>query len=101
MESWRADGGEPDIGLDLPVWLNEVGLEARSLRPIADAVRPADYAWQWPKSFIEVGVRRLVTLGRMNAESAAETTAAFAALESSPHAMMITPLVLETLAVKR
>jgi len=101
MESWRDDGGEPDIGLDLPVWLGELGLEARSLRPIVDAIRPADYAWQWPKSFIEVGIRRLVTLGRMNATSAAETAAAFATLESSPHALMITPLVLEILAVKR
>ena len=24
MESWRADGGEPDIGLDLPGWLDEL-----------------------------------------------------------------------------
>jgi len=101
MESWRDDGGEPDVGLDLPAWLDEAGLEARSMCPIADAIRPADYAWQWPKSFIEVGIRRLVSLGRMNAQSGAATAAAFAELESSPHALMITPLVLEILAVKR
>ncbi len=29
MESWRADGGEPDIGLDLPIWLEELGFETK------------------------------------------------------------------------
>lgn len=33
MASWRADGGEPDIGLDLLGWLAELGFTTTSLRP--------------------------------------------------------------------
>ena len=38
MASWRADGGEPDIGLDLPGWLAELGFTTTSLWPIIDVV---------------------------------------------------------------
>jgi hypothetical protein len=34
MKSWRATGGEPDIGLDLPRWLEELDFDIRELRPI-------------------------------------------------------------------
>jgi SAM-dependent methyltransferase len=100
-EAWRAEGGEPDVGHDLPVWLGELGFEIRSLLPIVDVIRPTDYAWQWPKSFVEVGVRRLVDLGRLSPESAAIVSKEFAALEAAPHTLMITPAVMEILAVKR
>ncbi len=101
MEAWRADGGEPDVGHDLPVWLGEIGFDIRSLVPIVDVIRPSDYAWQWPKSFVDVGVRRLVDLGRLSAEKAAAVSRAFAALEAEPHTLMITPAVMEIVALKR
>jgi hypothetical protein len=40
MESWRASGGEPDVGLNLPRWLDETGFQILSLRPILDIVAP-------------------------------------------------------------
>jgi hypothetical protein len=48
MKSWRASGGEPDVGLDLPRWLSQLGFEIRSLLPIVDVIRPSDFTWQWP-----------------------------------------------------
>src|SRR5205085_1389592 len=33
MASWRAGGGEPDIGLTLPGWLDELGFDVRDLVP--------------------------------------------------------------------
>jgi len=101
MKSWRADGGEPDIGLDLPLWLEELGFETKALHPIIDIVPVSSFVWQWPKTFIEVGLRRLIELGRLTSERAQAISDAFASSEAAPHTLMITPAVLELIAVRR
>jgi len=100
-ESWRASGGEPDVGLDLPLWLEDCGFETRSLRPIIDVVPRSDFVWEWPSSFMEVGLRRLVDLGRLTPDRARTISQAFATAEATPHALMVTPAVLEIIAVRR
>lgn len=100
MESWRSSGGEPDIGLQLPSWLRELGLETRELRPLVDVVAPSSFVWQWPRAFIEVGLRRLVALRRLEPERAAALLSSFLAREQAPGALMATPAVLELLARK-
>ena len=101
MESWRVDGGEPDIGLELPGWLQELGFELTTLNPIVDIVPASNYVWEWPKAFIEVGARRLVDLGRMKQQRAHKILAAFADCEKRPGTLMITPTVLEIIAIRR
>ena len=98
--SWRASGGEPDVGLEMPRWLQELGFEIRSLRPIIDVVPPTSYVWEWPKAFIDVGLRRLTDLGEIAPDRARAISEAFAAAEAAPHTLMITPAVLEIIAVK-
>lgn len=100
IESWRASGGEPDIGLQLPHWLVELGFTIRSVAPIIDVVSPANFGWQWPKSFVQVGLRRLIDLGHLEADRAEMISNAFAACEADPHALMVTPGVLEIIAVR-
>jgi SAM-dependent methyltransferase len=100
MDSWRADGGEPDIGLEIPAWLKELGFELKSLNPIVDIVPPSNFVWEWPKAFIEVGIQRLVDLGRMKEQRAREILTAFAVAEAVPGTLMITPTVLEIIAVR-
>jgi SAM-dependent methyltransferase len=100
MESWRAEGGEPDIGLMLPVWLQEMGFRVCELNPIVDAVASSNFVWQWPRSFVEVGLTRLIELGRMTRERGQEISAALAAQERDPRTFLITPGVLEIIAVK-
>ena len=101
MDSWRADGAEPDIGLEIPAWLKELGFELKSLNPIVDIVPASNFVWEWPKAFIEVGIQRLVDLGRMKHERAHEILLAFAAAETTSGTLMITPTVLEIIAVRR
>ncbi len=101
MESWRAQGGEPDVGLDLPGWLTESGFDVRDLRTHVSLVSPADPIWQWPRSFVEVGLSRLVDLGFLPAGRAGEIAAAVAAAERNPATLMVTPAVVEILAVRR
>jgi len=101
MASWRADGGEPDVGLEIPRWLEELGFEILSLKPIVDAVRPSDAVWKWPSAFIEVGLARLVSLGRLTDEQARRIRTAFDERERDPSALMITPAVLEVIAARK
>jgi SAM-dependent methyltransferase len=100
-ESWRADGGEPNVGLNLPVWLNELGFEIKTLNPIIEIVPKTNYLWEWPKAFIHVGLRRMVDLGRMTSERAREISDAFTVSEAAPHTLMITPAVLEIVAMRK
>jgi len=100
-ESWRATGGEPDVGLDLPAWLEELGFDVRRLHPIIDVVTPKSYVWQWPKSFVQLGLDRLIELGFLTRERARAMAKEFAAREAAPNTLMITPAVLEIVAVRR
>jgi SAM-dependent methyltransferase len=101
IEQWRATGGNPDIGLFIPAWLGELGFEIREMRTIVDVVSPSEFAWQWTKQFLSVGLERFVELGHLTAQRAREIAEAFAAAEASPGARVVTPLVGEIIADKR
>ncbi len=97
---WRASGGEPDIGLQIPGWLVEAGFEIIETRPLVEVLTPRDYMWQWPKTFVAIGAERCVELGTLSRERADAVVAAFAQRERDPHTRMITPGVLEVIARK-
>jgi SAM-dependent methyltransferase len=100
MRSWRDEGGEPDIALDLVRWLRDAGLELRTLTPMLDVITPASHVWEWPKTFAAVGTRRLVDLGYLDADRSAAVTNALAAWERSGDGLMTTPGVLEIIATR-
>ena len=101
MRSWRAAGGEPNIGRELPRWLEEIGFEIRSLQPIVDVIRPGDFAWQWPHSFVRSGLRRLIEIGEIPPERGEAIAQSIASSEGDPRAMVVNPTVLEIIAVRR
>lgn len=101
MKNWRSDGGEPDIGLQLPIWLPELGFEIKTINPIIDVIPSSSFVWQWPKSFVAIGPQRLVDLGLMTQQRAKEVVDAFDRVEHTPNALMITPAVLEIIAVRQ
>ena len=43
MKTWRASGGEPNIALELPSWLEDLGMTIRSLQPIVDVISPDNF----------------------------------------------------------
>lgn len=97
-ESWRATGGEPDIGLNLPPLLSANGFTVRSAIPRIYCVRPSDYMWQWPAAFIESAPSRLQELGRVEEAFVNQVKAEFAEAAEDPNSLMLTPLVLEIVA---
>jgi ubiquinone/menaquinone biosynthesis C-methylase UbiE len=98
MASWRAEGGEPDVGVDLPAWLEDAGCRIEAVEMICEAPGPTDFAWQWPAGFFDGGLARLVELGRVDAVAAETMRRDFAAAASNPRTRMVTPMVVEIIA---
>ena len=96
--SWRATGGEPDIALDLLTWLPAEGFTIGEVKPMIDVVTPADFIWQWPSTFFDIGAERLVELGYITPDKAARVKEAVTRTAAHPAGRMITPGVLEIIA---
>ena len=100
IETWRESGGEPDGAVPLATLLPANGFTIRSARPHLFCARPTDYMWQWPATFIETYLPRLIEMGRINEEFADQVRDELAKAEKNQNAIMITPLVLEIIAEK-
>ena len=100
VRSWRESGGEPNVALELPRLLHEAGFRIERLQPLVYAVRPQDFMWQWPASFIDIHLRHQVDEGRAEPGWADSVRAELRAAEADPASYMITPLVLEIVARK-
>jgi hypothetical protein len=100
IATWRESGGEPDGALELPGLLGANGFAIRSATPHIFCLRPNDYMWQWPVTFIDTHLERLIELGRIDHNFAGRVRSAFASVEKNPNARMLTPLVLEIIAEK-
>ncbi len=98
IRSWRDSGGEPDIALQLPAWLEAEGLELVEARPHAMIVERTEQAWQWPASFMATGARRLAALGYL--EDAEAERLGGVLDRPPPGSRMITPIVAEIVARK-
>ncbi len=98
IASWRADGGEPDVGRFLTGQLIEAGFRIESTRLHVEFIEPADPLWRWPVAYVEVGAERFVELGLMTGREARELVAAIRAAETRPETRMLTPPVLELIA---
>lgn len=100
MDNWRGAGGDPDIGLRLPGMLRDAGLQVVEARPILFTMHPSDYAWQWPLAWIESSRKRLVDSGEMTQEQSDRLAAEFDRMSADPESLMLSPSVIELVAVK-
>jgi ubiquinone/menaquinone biosynthesis C-methylase UbiE len=98
VESWRADGGEPDVGLDLPIWLQDEGFEVVRREAMVEVIERGSFRWQWPATFLEVGLERLVDLGLVTLDEASKVRNEFHTRERDERTFMIPPSVLEIVA---
>jgi SAM-dependent methyltransferase len=100
IATWRESGGEPDGAAKLSELLSDNGFVISSARPHIFCLRPGDYMWQWPATFIEIYLPRLIEMGRIDEEFAEAVRADLASAEKNPNILMITPVVLEIIAEK-
>lgn len=100
VASWRAHGGDADVGLRLPAAFRANGLRVEHMEPMIDTVTPADFVWRWAAAYVETGGPRLVELGFLDAPTLERAQADWAAAEADPASLMITPLVIEVIGRK-
>lgn len=98
LRSWRDSGGEPDAGCILPAWLHAAGMAVKEIRPMIETIPATDPLWQWPAAFLESNSARLHELGYANAEEANRFREALS--RPGAPAWMVTPLVVEVIAVR-
>lgn len=100
VTTWRASGGEPDIGLALPRLLPKNGFSLEHVEAIQFAIRPRDFMWQWPARFVAVNASRQVELGSMTRSEAEAVVRVMEERSRDPGAVMLTPTVLQIIARK-
>ncbi|MFZ9880856.1 MAG: class I SAM-dependent methyltransferase [Phycisphaerales bacterium] len=100
FETWRAQGGEPNIARALPRLLVDAGLEIVSVRPLARAARPGEELWNWPAGFVRVNTPRLVEIGARTVAWGESVLKAVDEAERDPASVFMTPTVLEIVARK-
>lgn len=98
--SWRAQGGEPDVGLVLPRLLERAGFVVTDAQPIVRLCRPATSVWEWPGSFFENFVPRLAATGYLSAEDARAFLEEWRVHSEDPDAIFLAPTVVAITAVK-
>jgi len=99
MASWRAHGGEPNVGLKLAPWLEGAGLRITSTRTMTELVTPMQHRWYWPATFAHSGLERLVHLGDVTPADAERMRERFQEMWARGTRMM-TPGVIEVIATK-
>lgn len=100
IREWRASGGEPDIAVQLLPMLSKVGLRLKETRPIIHSVRPNNYVWRWPATFIPNHARDLAKSGVVSEAWADDVIEALENAEANGETVMTTPLVMEIIAEK-
>jgi hypothetical protein len=100
IATWRESGGEPDGAAQLPGLLAENGFVIRSTSPHIFCLQARDYMWQWPATFIETYLSRLIEMERIDQKFADQVRTDLVSAENNPNARMLTPLVLEITAEK-
>jgi len=97
---WRASGGEPDIGLELPRLLPDAGLEIESVRPVVFTARVSEFTASWPIGFARGYIPVMREAGEIDAAEAARIIAVLDRCAADPNALVITPGVLQIVARK-
>ena len=98
VASWRASGGEPDVALSFPTLFRAAGLRTIEVHPRVLTLSPRDYAWQWPASFVEINLARLLELGRVDSFWVDQVRREFREAESDSMTLLNTPMFLEIIA---
>lgn len=99
-ESWHKFGGDPYVAKKFPKLFTNRGWKMEAMKPIIYAANPGEAMWDWPMNWFKQAPERLVGLGFMSADQAVEFRQYIDIREADPDSLMMTPMVLETIARK-
>lgn len=101
LESLGDLGGDINIGRRLPSLLPQLGLDVISTRPMTKQARSHEHDWNWPKSFLNIYLPKLVAMGRMTQKQVDLALNELLELEDVDGATIQTPLMIEVVGRKR
>ena len=100
LQSLRDQNGTIDIGRNLPVYFQEAGFEIMSTRPMTKMATPKEFTWQWPKSFFNIYLPKLVEAGYLTSKEVEDALKEFDELDDTPGATIFTPTMREVIVKK-
>ena len=100
-ESWRAHGGDPDIGCRLPGLLRQAGFEVREITPLLRVARPGSSMWDWPDTFFDIYLPALVKMGFITSAHERAFRREWAKRSRSADAFFTSPPMIDIIAVKK
>lgn len=101
FKSWMDQGGFPNQGRRLPMVLEKVGFEVIEIEPIARVCRPHEPLWQWPETFFQSFIPRLVQTGYLSITDQEEFFKTWEQLKETRGAFCMAPTVVNIIAKKR
>lgn len=99
FESMTALNGYMNIGRKLPEYFENAGLEVISVRPMNKMAIADELTWQWPKTYFEIYLPKLVPAYLTQEELHAALTDLHD-LEDIPGASILCPSMIEVVAAK-
>lgn len=100
VRSWRARGGDPEIGIRIPAMMTRAGLKVTSVHPIVRVARPGTSLWQWPETFFTGYVPNLVESGLVTPDDADAFWRDWRDRSADPAAFLLTPPMVEVIGTK-
>lgn len=100
QSSWRAHGGDPNVAAKLLQYLTKTGFNIESAKPHVFAPTPKDPFFSWLTAFMRVNTARSLASKEVTPAWASAFLHSIESAERDPNRVMITPTVLEIIAVK-
>jgi SAM-dependent methyltransferase len=93
--SFRRSGGNPNVGLEVPGFMREAGLEVHSIRPVVRVARPGSALWEWPATFFANYLPGLVRAGAITEDERGAFSREWDERARTPGAFFLTPPMVE------
>ncbi|MBL8754471.1 MAG: class I SAM-dependent methyltransferase [Planctomycetes bacterium] len=98
MQSWRANGGDPDVMGRVPAMLVAHGFRIEHMVAHQRIARGSDAMFAWPDTWWRTFAPKLVTMGLLQAADCAELLRDLDAIRASESAFVVCPAVYEIVA---
>lgn len=92
--------GDIDVGRRLSSYFYDLGLEVISTRPLSKLVTPEQFSWQWPKSFLEIFLPKMVELGHLTQKQVEFALDELYQIEQIEGASILCPHMIEVISIK-
>lgn len=98
--AFKDQEGDIDIGREIPSKFFDVGLEVVSTRPMAKIVTPEQLEWQWPKTFLEIYMPKLIGTKYITKPQVDAAISELYELDSIAGASIFCPQMIEVIGIK-